>query len=267
MYLGNFIASVIGYCIGSLLFGKIIVYLKTSKNLEDYGSGNLGATNASRVIGKWWGFGVFLLDYSKIFVTAFIALGFSLINSPLFYGTSVIIPCVFCFIGHIYPIFNKFKGGKGVSSFSALLFIVNWYFSFLFIIIWWILTLTINKISFSGIASVIILAILIWIPILNGFANVDSNLIWKFNSKAANLAAYFEKDFVTNIFNHIRIKHFLNINNDFQLDSYILNNILITLCGLVVIVKHKTNIKRLLNGTEPSWLTWRQKMKEKKLDK
>ncbi|WP_338982841.1 glycerol-3-phosphate 1-O-acyltransferase PlsY [Spiroplasma endosymbiont of Othius punctulatus] len=249
MILGTIIASIIGYLLGSILFGKLLVHIIARKDLSEIGSGNLGATNASRVIGKGWGFAVFALDYLKIIITALIAVGICAIPSDLFKDTLIFIPAAFCFIGHIYPIFNKFKGGKGVSSISALLFVYNWMFSFLFMAIWWIVLLIVNRISLCGIVSIIIFGILTWIPTLS---MLDSSLAYNFDSTLAYESS--ANPMLFNIFNGIKI----NLGSD-VLDSFIINNAIFCITGIIVIVKHIENIKRLLNGTEPKFLKWRDK--------
>lgn len=252
MILGTILASIIGYLLGSVLFGKVLVRIISGQDLSKIGSGNLGATNASRAIGKGWGFTVFVLDYLKIIVTAFIALLFCMIPSDLFKDTLIFIPATFCFIGHLYPIFNKFKGGKGVSSISALLFVYNWMFSFLFMAIWWLTLIIINKISIAGFVAIILLSILIWIPSLS---MLDSSLAYNFDSSEAYRQS--ANPAIFNIFNAIKIE----LGSEF-LDSFILNNVMFCLTGLVVLIKHIENMKRLLNGTEPIFLKWREKKPE-----
>ncbi|QHX35916.1 glycerol-3-phosphate acyltransferase PlsY [Spiroplasma sp. TIUS-1] len=255
MILGTIIASIIGYLLGSILFGKLLVRIIAKQDLSKVGSGNLGATNASRVIGKAWGFAVFLLDYLKIIVTAFIALALCAIPNDFFRDTFIFIPATFCFIGHIYPVFNKFKGGKGVSSISALLFVYNWMFSLLFMAIWWLTLFIVNKISVSGFVAIIALGILTWIPALS---MLDAQKAYSFNADElhqlnnTNVALF-------NVFNSLKVS--LGSEN---FDIFIINNTIFCITGLIVIIKHKDNIKRLFLGTEPSFLNWRQKIKEKK---
>lgn len=257
MVLGTIIASIIGYLLGSILFGKLLVRVIAKQDLSKVGSGNLGATNASRVLGKGWGFIVFLLDYLKIIVTAFVALALCAIPSDLFRDTFIFIPATFCFLGHLYPVFNKFKGGKGVSSISALLFVYNWMFSFLFMAIWWLTLLIVNRISLSGFVAIILLGIITWIPALS---MLDSSLVYTFNSDELhqlndNNAALF------NVFSSIKLSMGSN-----HFDIFIVNNAIFCLTGAVVIIKHKDNIKRLIAGTEPTFLKWREKLKEKNSD-
>lgn len=104
--------AIIGYLIGCLNFGVIVPKIMYRKDIREYGSGNAGATNAFRVFGKIAGVIVLVLDFSK-------SLAFLLILQHRFNESSMIMLAyagLFVVIGHIYPVFFGFKGGKGVSA-------------------------------------------------------------------------------------------------------------------------------------------------------
>ena len=104
--------AIIGYLIGCLNFGVIIPKLMYKKDIREYGSGNAGATNAFRVFGKIAGVIVLLLDLSK-------SLAYVLVLKHRFDEESMILLAwagLFVVIGHIFPVFFGFKGGKGVSA-------------------------------------------------------------------------------------------------------------------------------------------------------
>lgn len=104
--------AVIGYLIGCFNFGMIVPKLMYKKDIREYGSGNAGATNAFRVFGKIAGVIVLILDFSK-------SLAFLLVLEHKFDETSMILLSyagLFVVIGHIFPVFFGFKGGKGVSA-------------------------------------------------------------------------------------------------------------------------------------------------------
>ena len=103
------------YLLGSIPFGILIGKLK-GVDIRNYGSHNIGATNALRVLGPALGILVFILDFSKgaipIIITKYI------INWPADYPTYLIHPLIYgilAIIGHLFPVFLKFKGGKGIS--------------------------------------------------------------------------------------------------------------------------------------------------------
>lgn len=104
--------AIIGYLIGCLNFGVIVPKIMYKKDIREYGSGNAGATNAFRVFGKIAGVIVLLLDFSK-------SLAFLLVLEHKFEESSMIMLAyagLFVVIGHIFPVFFGFKGGKGVSA-------------------------------------------------------------------------------------------------------------------------------------------------------
>lgn len=105
------LALIIGYLFGSISFALVIgkVFYKT--DIREYGSGNLGGTNAGRVLGKKAGLAVIALDVSK----AIIAMTIMYFIDP----TSIMYAGFAACVGHCYPIFAKFKGGKAVSTIAG----------------------------------------------------------------------------------------------------------------------------------------------------
>jgi glycerol-3-phosphate acyltransferase PlsY len=102
---------IFSYLLGSIPFGLIIAYLVKRIDIRDYGSGNIGATNVFRVLGKRLGITVFILDFFKGLFPLVIARavgGFS--------NTVIILAAVAVVCGHNWTIFLKFKGGKGVAT-------------------------------------------------------------------------------------------------------------------------------------------------------
>lgn len=107
-----FIFFVFSYFLGSIPFGLLVGYLVKGIDIRTRGSGNIGATNVVRVIGKKWGVLVFILDFLKGFIPPFLA-------KFIFYGPNnyiYLFAALLAVSGHIWPIFLKFKGGKGVAT-------------------------------------------------------------------------------------------------------------------------------------------------------
>ena len=92
-------------------FGLIVAYLVKGIDIRKFGSGNIGATNVVRVVGKKWGILVFVLDFLKGFFPPFAA-KFFIQPDNYAYISSAILPV----FGHMFPVFLKFKGGKGVAT-------------------------------------------------------------------------------------------------------------------------------------------------------
>ncbi|WP_182199256.1 glycerol-3-phosphate 1-O-acyltransferase PlsY [Paraliobacillus salinarum] len=108
--------SIIAYLLGSIPFGLIVGKIGYNIDIREHGSGNLGGTNTFRVLGKKAGLIVTLADILKGTLATLlpVLIGVSTEVSPLVIG-------VFAVIGHIYPIFAKFKGGKAVATSAGML--------------------------------------------------------------------------------------------------------------------------------------------------
>ena len=157
-----FIIGIISYLMGSIPFGLILTKIFLKKDIREVGSGNIGATNALRTGNKLIGYSTLILDILK----AVIPVLYVKINFP----DAVYVSALFAFIGHVFPVWLKFKGGKGVATYVGILFSLNIIFGLVFGVCWLIIFL-ISK--YSSLASLIgSLSIPIYILILEGFENV-----------------------------------------------------------------------------------------------
>ena len=132
------IITILSYLIGSVPFGFILTKVFLKKDIRDIGSGNIGATNALRVGNKSLGYGTLFLDILK----AIIPVTYIKLNYPDY----VFISSLCVFLGHIFPIWLKFKGGKGVATYVGILFSINLTIGFVFIGVWFF-TFLISKYS------------------------------------------------------------------------------------------------------------------------
>jgi len=118
---------VLSYLIGAFPSGLVIGKLFFKKDIRQYGSGNTGATNSFRVLGRPAGFIVTFLDIFKGFITVFFPLWFPVhadgIISTFF--TNGLIVGLFAILGHVYPIYLKFNGGKAVATSAGVVLGVN----------------------------------------------------------------------------------------------------------------------------------------------
>ena len=157
-----FIIGIISYLMGSIPFGLILTRIFLKKDIREIGSGNIGATNALRTGNKLIGYSTLILDVLK----AVIPVLYVKINFP----DAVYISALFAFIGHVFPVWLKFKGGKGVATYVGILFSLNIIYGLVFGICWLIIFLA-SK--YSSLASLIgSLSIPIYILILEGLENV-----------------------------------------------------------------------------------------------
>lgn len=110
MTIPQILLVIAAYFIGAIPFAYIIVKLVKKIDIRTVGSGNAGATNAARVLGKWGFISVFVLDTLKGFIPVFISLHF--------YGQTIItlVTAAVVVLGHTYTVFLGFKGGKGVAT-------------------------------------------------------------------------------------------------------------------------------------------------------
>ena len=108
-----FLTAVVGYLIGSVSFAVILSRLVAKKDVRDYGSGNAGATNVARVFGMLPGIGILIADGLKMAAAMYCG---KLIGGE----TGYLIAAAACLVGHSYPVFFGFRGGKGVSVSAAL---------------------------------------------------------------------------------------------------------------------------------------------------
>ena len=123
-----FTIGIISYLMGSIPFGLILTRVFLKKDIRDIGSGNIGATNALRTGNKLIGFTTLILDISK----AIIPVIYVKINFP----ELIFITSLCAFLGHVFPIWLKFKGGKGVATYVGILFSINILLGTIFIISW-----------------------------------------------------------------------------------------------------------------------------------
>ena len=124
-----FIISV-SYLCGSIPFGFLLTKFFLKKDIRKMGSGNIGATNVLRTGNKLIGYSTLTLDVLKAIVPLIIIK----FNSPEF----IFVSSLSIFIGHVFPVWLKFKGGKGVATYVGMLFCINYILGFVFIISWFI---------------------------------------------------------------------------------------------------------------------------------
>ena len=157
-----FIIGIISYLMGSIPFGLILTKAFLKKDIREIGSGNIGATNALRTGNKLIGYSTLILDVLK----AVIPVLYVKINLP----DAVYISALCAFIGHVFPVWLKFKGGKGVATYVGILFSLNIIFGFVFGICWLIIFF-ISK--YSSLSSLIgSLSTTVYILIFEGSENV-----------------------------------------------------------------------------------------------
>ena len=150
-----FIVGIVSYLMGSIPFGLILTKIFLNKDIREIGSGNIGATNALRTGNKLIGYSTLILDIAK----AIIPVIFVKINYP----DLIYIASLCAFLGHVFPIWLKFKGGKGVATYVGILFSINLLLGIIFTASWGIIFLIFRYSSLSSIVGSISIPIYILI--------------------------------------------------------------------------------------------------------
>lgn len=192
------------YLIGSIPFGLLLTHLCGKGDVRQFGSGNIGATNVTRVAGKKIGLLTLLLDGGKGYLAIYISIKLlmqddvpwqSLAFGPVFIYTIGL----GTIIGHCFPIWLKFKGGKGVATAFGTIYALSWPLGVICTVTW-LFVFLISK--YSALAAIITLILM---PIYAVWLNLPTTLgAW----------------------------------------------IILVLISLIVLIRHNSNIKNLLAGTE-----------------
>lgn len=195
--------AVAAYLLGSVPTGLLLAKLFSDTDIRAYGSGNIGATNVTRVLGKKLGFITFVGDMLKGFLPVLVGAGIFQAYLPAWpFAFAVAVFGFAAFLGHLFPVYLRFKGGKGVATaFGVFLYL-------------------------EPIAVLIVLTLFILIVALWGYVSLGSLIA------AAAMP-------------------FVLLGVAFYIRPVSLPCILLSIVvGLLIFMKHKSNIKKLLNGTE-----------------
>jgi len=130
--------SIFSYLIGSIPFGFVLTKFFLKKDIRNIGSGNIGATNVLRTGNKSIGYATLFLDIIKAVIP--------IIYLKLNYTDYIFIGSLCIFLGHVFPIWLKFNGGKGVATYVGILFSINVSIGLIFVGVWF-LTFLISKYS------------------------------------------------------------------------------------------------------------------------
>jgi glycerol-3-phosphate acyltransferase PlsY len=147
------------YILGSIPFGLVLTKIFLKKDIREVGSGNIGATNVFRTGKKILGLATLTLDGIKSYVSIFITL--------IYFPDYMYLSALSCFLGHIFPIWLRFKGGKGIAVYLGVLFAFSISLGFIFVICW-IIVLYLSR--YSSLSSLISsLVIFLYSIILKNF--------------------------------------------------------------------------------------------------
>jgi glycerol-3-phosphate acyltransferase PlsY len=149
------VAFIVGYLLGSIPFGLILTRLAGTQDLRTIGSGNIGATNVLRTGNKGLAAATLLGDMLKGTAAVLIARYFWGPNAAMIAGLGA-------FLGHLYPVWLKFKGGKGVATYIGVLLGLFWQAAGLFGLIWIVIAFTTRYSSLSALVASFVTPLLLW---------------------------------------------------------------------------------------------------------
>ncbi len=141
--------STYSYVLGSIPFGLILTKIFLKKDIRKIGSGNIGATNVLRTGKKNLGIATLLLDGLKAYASVLITLHF--------FSYYFFLSALFCMLGHIFPIWLNFKGGKGIAVYLGILFALSIHLGFVFLFIWIIVLYFTKYSSLSSLVSTLLI--------------------------------------------------------------------------------------------------------------
>ncbi len=148
MEMNLIIVAVYSYLLGSIPFGLVLTKIFLKKDIREIGSGNIGTTNVLRTGKKSLAIATLILDLLKGYFS--IALTFIYFENLISYSALI------CFIGHIFPVWLKFKGGKGVATYLGVVLALSYKFFLIFGITWLVLSFLFRYASLSSIISSLI---------------------------------------------------------------------------------------------------------------
>jgi len=155
------------YLYGSIPFGFIMARIFKGVDIRNRGSGNIGATNAARVLGFRFFPLIFLLDFSKGFLSAYMGLrvfsGFSGFTPP----PLAVICALAAVAGHIFPVFLGFKGGKAVAAGTGAFVVLAPWAVLAAAVVWAILFSVFRYVSLASIIAAVTLGTAVWVPPVN----------------------------------------------------------------------------------------------------
>jgi glycerol-3-phosphate acyltransferase PlsY len=176
-------ALALGYLFGSIPFGLVLTRVAGKGDVRDIGSGNIGATNVLRTGSKWLAALTLILDCLKATVAILLA-------KRLFGDENAATAAAGAFLGHLYPVWLRFRGGKGVATLLGVLIALLPIAAAVYALIWIILLLTLRISSVAGmtaaVSAPIVAAVLhsIYLPMLLGLAVL---VLWKHRENIVRL--------------------------------------------------------------------------------
>ena len=155
--LSEFAFLTFAYLCGSIPFGLIVTKIVGKTDIRKHGSGNIGATNVARVLGKKWAGITFILDGLKGLFPVILG---NIFFKMQFGDSFIAFTAILAVLGHMFPLWLKFRGGKGVSTTIFVLFAVDWILALFLCLIWFNVFLLKRVSALSALISILATTIL-----------------------------------------------------------------------------------------------------------
>ena len=149
-----FLIGIISYLMGSIPFGYILTKIFLKKDIREIGSGNIGATNALRAGNKSIGYFTLALDILKAIIPV--------VYVKIFYQDFLYIASLCAFLGHVFPIWLKFKGGKGVATGFGVILSLNLNIGIVALLIWVLIAKLFKISSMSALIAYFLIPVLMF---------------------------------------------------------------------------------------------------------
>jgi acyl phosphate:glycerol-3-phosphate acyltransferase len=176
--IGYILAAIVGYLLGSIPFGLLITRAAGLGDVRQIGSGNIGATNVLRTGRRELALATLVLDALKGVAAVLIAKHF-------WPGDPVFIAAIAVFLGHCFPVWLRFKGGKGVATFIGILLGIAWPVGLVFCAVWLFIAYMQKMSSLAALTAAVTAPIFAYVVWLMGWTAVDGT---KFAATVALLA-------------------------------------------------------------------------------
>ena len=177
-------ALALGYLLGSIPFGLVLTRLAGKGDVRKIGSGNIGATNVLRTGSRWLAVLTLVLDCLKATV--------AIVLAQLLFGIGTgIAAAAGALVGHLYPVWLGFRGGKGVATLLGILIALLWPAALVYAAVWIFLLATLRISSLAGMTAAVTAPVVAfalhspYVPILLGFALL---VLWKHRENILRLS-------------------------------------------------------------------------------
>tara|TARA_Y100000590_G_scaffold443941_1_gene574060 strand:- start:5872 stop:6483 length:612 start_codon:yes stop_codon:yes gene_type:complete len=161
------IVAIYSYLCGSIPFALVLTKVFIKSDIRKIGSGNIGATNVLRTGNKFLAAITLFLDVTKGYLPVIITIEF--------FPNLILLSCLFAFLGHLFPFWLKFKGGKGVATYLGILFALSLQLSLVFMFTWLVVSLIFK---YSSVSSMFASLTVLVVNFIRGTAvSIDSTLM------------------------------------------------------------------------------------------